>query len=313
MLIYTDQLIYNPLTQEHMYHNDLFLRAIAFDQVNGFLREVQFVFYHGEAVLQALIYPKTVIAARLNAGQEELGRYRESSLYRILGSQVITNLVLMDESFRFWSTEPCDRVVIRALDTQWWETAVRAEQYQSQNTYLFPLRGTYLVSDTYPSINSHRWCRNSEFAIDIGCAALDGTIAGAEVYAACGGTVIDAFDGLEDTTDDTDLNEIERLYGEPVRIDGNHVLIRHDHGECTLYSHLEKGSVAVAPGQQIEAGQFLGRVGSSGSSWLPHLHFHAMKDGIHGRGIPIRFQNLVSYFDEPCDLSETTNIVKTIE
>lgn len=313
MLIHTDQLIYNPLTREHLYHNDLFLRAIAFEDVDGMLREVQFIFYHGKQVLQTLAYPEAVISARLNAGQEELGRYRASSLYRILGTQVITGQMIMDESFQFFSVEPCDQVVIRALDTRWWETAVQVTQYQSQNTYLFPLRGTFLVSDTYPSINSHRWCRNSEFAIDIGCAALEGTVENQEVYAACGGNVIDVFDGIEDTTDDTDLSEIERVYGEPVRIDGNHVLIQHPHGECTLYSHLKKGSVAVSPGQKVDAGDYLGRVGSSGSSWLPHLHFHAMLDGIHGQGIPIRFQNLVSYFDEPCDLSETTNVVKTTE
>ena len=35
------------------------------------------------------------------------------------------------------------------------------------------MKGTFLVSDTYASINSHRWCRNSEFAMDIGSFSAD--------------------------------------------------------------------------------------------------------------------------------------------
>lgn len=100
------------------------------------------------------------------------------------------------------------------------------------------------MTDTYPSLNSHRWCRNSEFAFDAG--AFDETLerpilGGRPVYAACGGVVEEAFDGLDDTDGDTDLEEIEAQYGEHARIDGNHVLIRHGGGELSLYAHLEKG------------------------------------------------------------------------
>ena len=131
------------------------------------------------------------------------------------------------------------------------EADVKIVPYQSPNCYQLPLRETVLVTDIYASINSHRWCRNSESAFDAG--AFDGslrhpTIAGSAVFAACGGVVEEAFDGLEDTDDSTDLEQVERLYGEHARIDGNHVIIRHESGELSMYSHLRKGSVAVTAG-----------------------------------------------------------------
>jgi hypothetical protein len=51
------------------------------------------------------------------------------------------------------------------------------------------------------------------------------------------------------------------------------------HGNCrVLYAHFREGSVnpaAAFPGAVVKAGQFLGRIGNSGSSAGPHLHIHA--------------------------------------
>lgn len=52
---------------------------------------------------------------------------------------------------------------------------------------------------------------------------------------------------------------------------GKAVIINHGEGYKTLYGHLS--SINVRSGQQIRAGQFVGRVGSTGYSTGPHLHF----------------------------------------
>lgn len=52
---------------------------------------------------------------------------------------------------------------------------------------------------------------------------------------------------------------------------GNHVVIKHKDGKFTLYAHLS--STAVNVGQTVNAGQLVGRVGSTGHSSGPHLHF----------------------------------------
>jgi hypothetical protein len=54
---------------------------------------------------------------------------------------------------------------------------------------------------------------------------------------------------------------------------GNGVAIAHADGWETQYCHLARGSIAVKAGQVVEAGTPLGRIGLSGNTEYPHLHF----------------------------------------
>ena len=47
-------------------------------------------------------------------------------------------------------------------------------------------------------------------------------------------------------------------------------------GFFAFYGHLQKGSVTVNRGERVKRGQVLGRLGNSGNSSAPHLHFHIM-------------------------------------
>jgi murein DD-endopeptidase MepM/ murein hydrolase activator NlpD len=53
----------------------------------------------------------------------------------------------------------------------------------------------------------------------------------------------------------------------------NDVIIRHDDGTASVYTHLMKDSVPVSEGDNVRCGQLIGRVGSAGTSSHPHLHF----------------------------------------
>lgn len=56
---------------------------------------------------------------------------------------------------------------------------------------------------------------------------------------------------------------------------GNYVILKC--GEAyPLYAHLRNGSVRVRPGDMVRNGDVLGKVGNSGSSLQPHLHFQVM-------------------------------------
>jgi murein DD-endopeptidase MepM/ murein hydrolase activator NlpD len=55
------------------------------------------------------------------------------------------------------------------------------------------------------------------------------------------------------------------------------VLIDHGQGLETLYAHLLEAT--VTPGQAVEAGEQIGRVGASGSATGPHLHFELRQRG----------------------------------
>lgn len=55
------------------------------------------------------------------------------------------------------------------------------------------------------------------------------------------------------------------------------VVVEHDSGIRTRYAHLS--ALAVQPGDEVAPGQHIGRVGSTGRSTGPHLHFEVLEDG----------------------------------
>lgn len=52
---------------------------------------------------------------------------------------------------------------------------------------------------------------------------------------------------------------------------GSYIVVSHENGTQTLYSHLSQ--VAVSVGQSVIQGQYIGNIGSTGKSTGPHLHF----------------------------------------
>lgn len=111
--------------------------------------------------------------------------------------------------------------------------------------YIYPVPSAYAIVTTklYYSNGSYHG------AVDFGCAEINGQ----PVYAVKSGTVV--------------LTQaLSYSYG-------NYVLINHHDGTYTLYAHGQAGSICVSPGQTVTQGQQIMRVGSTGNSSGPHLHF----------------------------------------
>jgi len=60
---------------------------------------------------------------------------------------------------------------------------------------------------------------------------------------------------------------------------GNCVVINHGDGYKTRYAHMQPGSMSVSVGQKVSAGQSIGRVGRTGNTTGPHLHFEVVYRG----------------------------------
>jgi murein DD-endopeptidase MepM/ murein hydrolase activator NlpD len=60
---------------------------------------------------------------------------------------------------------------------------------------------------------------------------------------------------------------------------GNGAVIAHADGLETQYCHMESGSLRVRPGDDVAAGQVIGRIGLSGLTEYPHLHFTVRRSG----------------------------------
>ena len=59
---------------------------------------------------------------------------------------------------------------------------------------------------------------------------------------------------------------------------GNLVIVDHGRGYQTYYAHLSKFEPGVRVGTAVSRGEVIGRVGSTGRSTAPHLHFETRKD-----------------------------------
>jgi len=60
---------------------------------------------------------------------------------------------------------------------------------------------------------------------------------------------------------------------------GKTIIIRHKGGLKTLYAHLNSYNKKIKVGSWVKQGHFIGRVGSTGRSTGPHLHFGLYKNG----------------------------------
>jgi len=62
---------------------------------------------------------------------------------------------------------------------------------------------------------------------------------------------------------------------------GNMIIIQHANGISTKYTHIQNGSIRVSLWEQVERGQHIAGVGSTGHSTGNHLHFEVHRNGQH--------------------------------
>lgn len=143
----------------------------------------------------------------------------------------------------------------------------------SPGGWMFPVPGSRIyISSAY----GWRW-NHSQFhsGVDI-CMYRnsDGSsaILGKNIVAAKDGKVISVYKRYSSTTG----------YGA-------YMVVDHGGGYSTLYAHCSLISVEV--GQTVKQGQVIGKVGNSGNSTGPHLHFEVRINGKH--------QNPMNYIDLP--------------
>jgi len=114
----------------------------------------------------------------------------------------------------------------------------------------FPLQSFKVTSLYGPRINPVTGKPSMHGGIDL--AAPEGS----EVHAARDGTVMD-------------------LGQDPIL--GKYIIIRHDNNWISIYGHLS--AISTALHAEVQSGSVIGRVGSTGQSTGPHLHFEIKQNG----------------------------------
>lgn len=143
---------------------------------------------------------------------------------------------------------------------------VITNQYETKDTAPalkdFKAHGRLPIDEEYYGVSSPFGERNDPFtqakAVHTGLDMASQEIENKNVYAAVPGEIVAVKEGNNGY--------------------GNHVIIRHN-GYETLYGHLSSFS-NIKVGDEVQAGVVIGKVGSTGRSTSPHLHFEVRIDNV---------------------------------
>ncbi len=162
-----------------------------------------------------------------------------------------------------------------------WFAANVADNYGHRNA-LFPLNGSWIIPE--------RWAvdyiqLDSENRVATGDADVLSNYPGydSDLLAVKDGTVLDVIDEFADLKIGETLANLDLSTA-----GGNYVVIDIGGGYSAFYAHMIKGTVKVKKGDKVKKGQVLGKLGNSGNSTGPHLHFHIVKgkDPLASQGVP---------------------------
>jgi murein DD-endopeptidase MepM/ murein hydrolase activator NlpD len=202
-------------------------------------------------------------------------------------------------------------------------------RHSSPNEYVFPVTGRWYVASSGSLQSHHRWRPASEFALDLtrvgeGGSSFRGDGTRPSDYHAYGAPVVAVAAGkivyVRNDVADNELpkpNEARSAFAERVLsplwvkdptgelASGNIVVIEHAAAEYSSYVHLRRGSVRVAVGDSVRAGQHIADVGFSGDGFEPHLHFQITRgrDPNYAPGVPVTFVNI-----RPIGFSSTIDV-----
>ena len=147
-----------------------------------------------------------------------------------------------------------------------------------------PVTGSWLITqgpgggETHTGLWSHAW----DFEIEgeegrtfrnQGASLEDYYAYNAPVFAPGDARVVRIVDHL----DDNPVGEVDTANNW-----GNMVILWHSDSVYSALCHLKKGSIQVKEGEMVTTGRLIGRVGNSGRSPVPHLHFQLQSSATIG-------------------------------
>lgn len=255
--------------------------------------------YHEHQVLFEQRWPARIIRQRL--GEEDLT------------IPAGTGLALHSLHFMLHGYEPLTMVqvtVVGKIEGQGQNVQALLQipvHYHENKTDLhFPLRGAWWAIQAADWSDRHKQEVFSQtYALDFvklgpdnnffqgnGMALADHYSWDQPVYATAGGKVAHVCFDMPDLPPGVPPNP--RMFrDDPRRLLGNAVAISHANGEFSYFGCLQQASIQVNEGEMIRRGTLIGRVGNSGNSPGPHLHFHLMEgpNPFIDQGLPVKFSH----------------------
>jgi len=129
---------------------------------------------------------------------------------------------------------------------------------------------------------------------------------GSEVLAVADGTVVSINDGVPESTP-----YVSKAPETKAGFGGNQVILEIAPGVYAAYAHLQPGSLTVKVGDTVKAGAVLAKLGNTGPSEGPHLHFGLLDkpDLFAGRSLPFVLDRFTLGGTVDFETSEADNLV----
>lgn len=121
-------------------------------------------------------------------------------------------------------------------------------------------------------VNGEITARPPQTAVDINLSAFYSY--GADVLAVANGRIVQVKDGIPDNIPRTDRKINLPVPLTEASVNGNFIGLEIGKGQYAFYVHLQLGSIRVKEGDRVRKGQVLAKLGNSGNTDGPHLHFH---------------------------------------
>ncbi len=174
----------------------------------------------------------------------------------------------------------------------------------SKNKYCLPFKSEFFVEfGGIKKSDSHSWnIPNQRYAYDIEMRKDDipyfDDYLKVENYYCYNEEIIAPQDGIVfevcNKYKDTRIDKDRKIVCDVDEVRGNFIIIKHKYNECSMIAHIKKDSFKVKVGDIVKQGQVIAKVGNSGNSNGPHIHFQIQK-GVEDTavGIPITFKNII--------------------
>ncbi len=198
-----------------------------------------------ETIKYKTVYQET---DELPLGYENVRQTGKNGKQRVYAQEIYVNGVKKYQTVV--STEILQEAVDRVITigAQKYDASTELGDGKATGTFIWPLPYTKTISSHF----ANRW-GSMHGAIDI----ANGSTNGKPIIASDGGTVVEA--------------QYHSSWG-------YYVLIDHGNGFKTRYAHCSK--LEVEAGDKVAQGQYIAKVGNTGYSTGPHLHFEVIKNGV---------------------------------
>lgn len=189
--------------------------------------------------------------------------------------------------------------------------------------YIFPLKGNLCICNLPMNLSQHRKAQFQEFAFDIvgiehyqgnefstsykanPKELIDYSIFRRNVMAIGDGKVIEVGNKFPESKMNNTQTYSEEFFtklskqllpkiGLKNTIAGNYIIIEHCSEQFSFYAHLSENSICVKEGDKVKQGDVIAKVGNTGHSTEPHLHFQLIdsKNLFEANCLPIMFKNI---------------------